>query len=442
VVPVPRAIPARGYARSVRASPRPSRPEARRRRIGVSLIGGIVVATVLAAVLPRTLGPSSQATADASTSAANVPGTATPSDSDRWDDPAPEPIPAWLAWIPGGFPVGFAGQATRLEAFDAAAVVAGDTLWLTESRDADGTIVDRPTPPYRIPIDAFAVDPEEYGPFLPASVRQGIVAALRRGEAVLGSSSAQLRRLGSGATLRFGDRPVEVGAIAPDQLVGWSELLVAPDVGARLGIEHDRYLLARAQGLTLPGFRSLMMSLLPGGTLMRVERPGATRFVRVASGVNPPVVMKQVFGEFAAAPRSDDPAFFTHDPAWYETNIQTKVVPILGEVTCHRNLFPALTGALRELVDRGLDRLIRVYSGCFAARTVGGSSSAPPSQHAYGAAIDIDAPQNAMGDTTPAMDPRVVEVFERWGFKWGGEFVITDGMHFEYLTSPTEEAAA
>ena len=413
----------------------------RRRRIGVSLVGVVVVAIVLAVVLPRALGPSIQATAHAPTSGANVPGSATPSRGDPSDDPVVAAVPAWLAWVPGGFPAGFARQATRLDAFDTAAVVAGDTLWMTESRDADGAVLDRPTSPYRIPIDAFAVHPEDYGPFLPPGERDLILTALRDGEAVLGASSAQLRRLGPGGTLSFGDRQVEVGAVAPDELVGWSEVLVAPAVGSRLGIEHDRYLLALAEGLTLPSFRSLMASLLPRGTLMRVERPGGTRFVRVASGVNPPVVMKQVFGEFAAAPRTDDPAFFTIDPAWYEANIRTKVVPILGEVTCHRSLFASLTGALQELVDRHLDHLIRVYSGCFAARTVGRSTTAPPSQHAYGAAIDIDAPTNSMGDTTPAMDPRVVDVFERWGFKWGGDFVITDGMHFEYLRQPDEEEA-
>jgi hypothetical protein len=114
-------------------------------------------------------------------------------------------------------------------------------------------------------------------------------------------------------------------------------------------------------------------------------------------------------------------------------------VPILGEVTCNRALMPPLRGALQELVDRGLDDLISIYSGCYAARTVARSDTAPPSQHAYGAAIDIDAPTNGYGDTTPAMDPRVVEVFETHGFLWGGDFLIPDGMHFEYGSSPVRD---
>jgi D-alanyl-D-alanine carboxypeptidase len=63
------------------------------------------------------------------------------------------------------------------------------------------------------------------------------------------------------------------------------------------------------------------------------------------------------------------------------------------------------------------------------------STTAPPSNHAYGAAIDINAPENPYG-STPTMNRRVVKIFERWGFDWGGNFLIPDGMHFEYRTPP------
>ena len=110
-----------------------------------------------------------------------------------------------------------------------------------------GAIVDRPPSPYKIPIDAFAVDPGQYAPFLPAAQRDAVVGALSAGEAVLGESSAQIRRIGVGGTMTFGDVTVRVGAIAPDDAVGWAEFLVNRDVGQRLGIEHERSLGGEAE---------------------------------------------------------------------------------------------------------------------------------------------------------------------------------------------------
>ena len=78
----------------------------------------------------------------------------------------------------------------------------------------------------------------------------------------------------------------------------------------------------------------------------------------------------------------------------------------------------------------GLSAEIKVYSGCWASRTVARSLTAPPSYHG-GAAIDINAPQNPYG-TKPTMDPEIVRIFESVGFNWGGDFLIPDGHHFEF----------
>ena len=106
-------------------------------------------------------------------------------------------------------------------------------------------------------------------------------------------------------------------------------------------------------------------------------------------------------------------------------------MPLLGRITCNRALFPMLVASLNEVQQAGLGRLIHTNSGCYAARTVARSPTAPPSNHAYGAAVDINAPENPYG-ATPTMDPRIVRIFEAHGFLWGGNFLIPDGMHFEY----------
>jgi hypothetical protein len=398
------------------------REERRRRFVAIlaAILGALVIAWVATAPEPA------------------APGKASP-DLGKAEVRSP---PAYLAWMPGGFPPAFRERVAAVPSIRRSVVVAGDTRWLTASRDQDGRSVDAPDPPFAIPVDAFAVDPDQYAPFLPRQLRSGVTETLLDGRAVISSLSARLRRLGPGGTLSFGDVEVEIGAVAPDRAIGWSEVLVSREVGARLGIEHDRYLLARVAGR--PGeneFASILAGSLPRGTALRVAEPGTETFVRVASGVNPPVVMKVLFGEFAAHPEPGDEAFLVIDPAWEDEHLATREVPILGTVTCNQALFEPLVGALEQLESEGLDGFVHSYDGCYAARTIARTPTAPPSQHAYGAAIDINAKENPFGGE-PSMDPRVVRVFERWDFVWGGQFLIPDGQHFEYLGEPPSVTAA
>jgi D-alanyl-D-alanine carboxypeptidase len=343
--------------------------------------------------------------------------------------------PNYLAWIPGGFEdPRFRSKIERVGALDDVVVVEGDTLWLRRTEDAGGRVVDDPAGSYAFPIDAFAVQPSDYAPFVGASVRARLVAALRAGHAVLGTHSARLRHLGAGGVLRFRRGSVRVGTVVPDDAVGWSEVMVSRAVGRRLGITHERYVLAHPRDhLTRRAWRRIMLPFAEGNGV-RVEVPGATRYVRVASGVNPPILVKLAFGEFAAVPQAD-PVYLTIQPSWVERNIVTTRVPLLGAVTCNRRLIPMVRGALEEVIRRGLGPEIKVYSGCWAARTVARSPTAPPSTHAYGAAIDINAPQSPYG-AKPRMNPEVVRIFERWGFNWGGDFLIPDGHHFEFWRFP------
>ena len=343
----------------------------------------------------------------------------------------------YVAWVPGGFEdPAFRTRIQEVERFDRVVVVAGDTLWLEETTDADGDVVDRPPSPYAFPIDAFAVDPAAYAPFVREDVRAAIVRALRSGKAVLGDHSAALRSLRTGGTLTFRNGSIEVGAVVPDDSVGWAEVLVNRADGRRLGITHERYLLAQAsEDITRHAFTRLPRPLV-GDEPIKVDPPGTTRYVRVASGVRPPILVKQAFGEFAAAPQPGS-AYFTIQPAWVDRNIVTTQVPLLGTITCHRKLIPMVEAAIQEIVSSGLMDEIKVYSGCWSSRTVARSPTAPPSYHAYGAAIDINAPQNPYG-TEPTMNREIVRIFESWGFNWGGDFLIPDGHHFEFWRFPRE----
>jgi D-alanyl-D-alanine carboxypeptidase len=89
---------------------------------------------------------------------------------------------------------------------------------------------------------------------------------------------------------------------------------------------------------------------------------------------------------------------------------------------------------LAEVVRRGLAHLVNPadYAGCYAARVIAGDPGPSLAHHAWGSAIDLNATANPQG-APPHQDPRLVSVFERWGFTWGGRWLVPDAMHFELL---------
>jgi hypothetical protein len=118
------------------------------------------------------------------------------------------------------------------------------------------------------------------------------------------------------------------------------------------------------------------------------------------------------------------------EPAWVAANIRTEVVPILGSVTCHEDLFPQLRAALLEVQSRGLAAEIHPeeYAGCYYPRFIADTTSL--SNHSFGLALDLNVPGNGRG-TVGEIDRDVVAIFKKWGFAWGGDWRWTDPMHFE-----------
>jgi len=114
--------------------------------------------------------------------------------------------------------------------------------------------------------------------------------------------------------------------------------------------------------------------------------------------------------------------------SWVREYIRTVQVPILGTVSCNKVMIPQLLGALSQIQREGLAHLIHSFEGCFVPRYIAGTHQL--SYHAFGLALDINAPENARG-TRGHMDPRIVDIFRQWGFEWGGTWHYTDPMHFQ-----------
>jgi hypothetical protein len=218
--------------------------------------------------------------------------------------------------------------------------------------------------------------------------------------------------------------------------------MVSRATGRRIGVVHNRYLLIHpAEGITLSSklLTRRLRPLLPTGLglyrRVQVRAPGETPYFRAADAVLSPALIKTLFGEFAARPEPGRPSYLDLDPVWVRSHIVTARVPLLGRVTCNRALIPQLRAAMQDLVAAGLGGLIRTYHGCFAPRFVNRDPSAMLSHHSWGIAVDVNLAGNFYGES-PHQDPRLVRIMARWGFIWGGSFVVPDGNHFEYRRPP------
>lgn len=338
---------------------------------------------------------------------------------------------ALLAWTSGGLLDGATAAVGALDSVAHHTVVRGDRADLTGSWDAAGDPADVVADGWIIPLDAFAIDPDGYADFVPEDTAAA-VAGLGEGEALLGATSAELRGIGVGGAVEVGGERLEVVGVVDDAHVGAAELVVDQATGERIGVTHERFVLVRPADDRETTGRAVAAALA-GERPTRVSAVADLPRIRHGSGVLPQAEVKERFGEFSLEATST--RRFRPDPGWVEEHIRTERVPILGRITCHRDFFPAVRGALAELADRDLGHLVvnREYSGCWVPRFTGARRTV--SRHAWGVAIDFNAASNPYG-AEPDQDPRLVEVMERWGMNWGGEWLVPDAMHFEHEEFP------
>lgn len=117
-------------------------------------------------------------------------------------------------------------------------------------------------------------------------------------------------------------------------------------------------------------------------------------------------------------------------PNWYVDGTRHFVTSIY----CNKDMAGPLANALKAVHDKGIQSLLKIYSGCFNIRMVRGNNSLF-SAHSYGLAIDLNSDDNGLGSTHGGFynHPDFVKCFTDQGFAWGGNFHgRKDPMHFSY----------
>ena len=216
--------------------------------------------------------------------------------------------------------------------------------------------------------------------------------------------------------------PIEVGKIIKDSKIGWFEGVVNKELGFKLGIYRNIQAIIWDSHIN----ENFLIELHKNINYRKVKLTFRENRVN-KNWVLPTALVKEMFGDFQIKER--DGVWITTEPEWREENIQNKKMPILGITRCHRLMWEPLEGALNQILEEGLEEYLsieewRSSGGCYAPRRInrfdaGGSIS----RHAWGIAIDIN--------TKSSYPPRVVEIFNDWGFAWGGTWTSPDDMHFE-----------
>jgi D-alanyl-D-alanine carboxypeptidase len=76
---------------------------------------------------------------------------------------------------------------------------------------------------------------------------------------------------------------------------------------------------------------------------------------------------------------------------------------------------------------------------CRAIKRSDGTLTDTPSNHSWGLAVDINAPENPFGGSSHTIDRPMANLWNEYGFRWGGDYSTTkDWMHMEFMGSREE----
>jgi hypothetical protein len=342
--------------------------------------------------------------------------------------------PILLAWTSDDLLPELADASREAEGIGAVAEARNGVGWLT-SWGAEGAPAETPPSGFQIPVEILAVDPEDYSQFIPRGDRSEF-ENLAEGAALLGETGAGFRSIESEGTLRLEGASIPVTGVVPDALVSNHEVVVSNSTAAALGIDDLRYVLLELErGTSTEEAEQELRSLLPRGSRLHLRGPADADTFRPGGTILSQAEIKKIFGEFAARPGRG--RNIQIDPEWIEQNTANITIPRLGSSRCHTEVIPQIEDAFREVSERGLNSLIRQgdFGGCFAPRLLNSDPNSGISHHSWGIAFDFNVSRNPYG-AEPNMDRRLVDLLEEWGFAWGGDWTVPDGMHFEYLREP------
>lgn len=266
----------------------------------------------------------------------------------------------------------------------------------------------------------------------------GLLDALAAGSVAVGTVTAERLSIRVGDVLELRDRknrkrPLRVGAIVEQRLVEGGDLLITTETAKpRFGAMPIKQMVIT----DIPTPEAVIDALS-----LRGVRQGTKWRIRTSwDPPDPDAVLESSelarhFGQLSYVESSG--RSMSVMPSYSRRMRRVLYSGVELRQRCHARVVGAIQSALTEISAAGLASRINTvnsnrYGGCFVSRYARRQGNYPAlSRHAWGVAFDVNTVANAQGKV-PVLDCDVVRIMRRWGFAWGGNFLLPDGMHFEW----------
>lgn len=137
-----------------------------------------------------------------------------------------------------------------------------------------------------------------------------------------------------------------------------------------------------------------------------------------------------IFGEFKYKEMGGGRILITDN--WRNENII--ILDINGvKIWCNKFIASQFSGAFAEVMSIGLwaDIDLSNGGGCYVARHKNWNIKSTLSKHSWGIALDINPKKYPIG-SQERINQKVIDIFNKYGFYYGGDWRRPDPMHIEW----------
>ncbi len=146
----------------------------------------------------------------------------------------------------------------------------------------------------------------------------------------------------------------------------------------------------------------------------------------VSSTISVPSSWEEVIERYRPLPWEDEKGFCAKwMKLWYPPPDYTWP---FTRIYCNIDIHEDLTNIFNEIIYQDIVDSIETFDGCYVIRPIRGSTRW--SLHSFGIALDFNASTNQLG-TDGNMNEALIDIFESFGWVWGGRFRRKDPMHFQ-----------